>query len=86
MVEVLTANEAKTNFGELLLITQRAPVQITLSGKTVAVIMSSSDFDSIEEFKKRYLKEEMARSHADESAGKNEDYNSFFSDLMAGKY
>ena len=85
-MEVLTANEAKTNFGELLLKTQRTPVQITRSGKPVAVVMSSRDYDTIEEFKMRYLKEELARSLADEAAGKIEDFDSFFSDLMAGKY
>jgi prevent-host-death family protein len=86
MVEILTANEAKTNFGELLLKTQRMPVQITRSGKPVAVVMSSKDYDIIEEFKMRYLKEELAHSLADETAGRIEDYDSFFNDLMAGKY
>ena len=86
MVEVLTANEAKTNFGDLLLKTQRTPVQITRSGKPVAVVMSSKDYDTIEEFKMRYLKEELARSRDDETNGKIEDFDSFFSDLMAGRY
>ena len=85
-MEILTANEAKTNFGELLLKTQRAPVQITRSGKPVAVVMSSMDYNIIEEFKMRYLKEELARSLADEATGKIEDFDSFFNDLMAGKY
>jgi len=85
-VEVLTANEAKTNFGELLLKTQRAPVRITRSGKSIAVVMSSRDYDTIEEFKMRYLKEELARSLDDEATGKIEDFDSFFSDLMSGKY
>jgi prevent-host-death family protein len=86
MVEVLTANEAKINFGELLLKTQRAPVRITRSGKSVAVVMSSEDYDIIEEFKMKYLKKELERSRDDEAAGKIEDFDSFFSDLMAGKY
>ena len=86
MLEVLTANEAKTNFGELLLKTQRAPVRITRSGKPVAVVMSSRDYDAIEEFKMQFLKGELARSLADEAAGKIEDYDSFFDSLMAGKY
>ena len=85
-MEVLTANEAKTNFGELLLKTQKAPVQITRSGKPVAVVISSKDYDTIEEFKMRYLREELARSLDDEIAGKIEGFESFFSDLIAGKY
>ena len=86
MVEVLTANEAKTNFGELLLKTQKAPVQITRSGKPVAVVISAGDYDTIEEFKMRYIKEELARSSDNEASGKIEDFDSFFIDLMAGKY
>jgi len=85
-MEVLTANEAKTNFRELLLKAQIAPVQITRSGKPVAVVISSKDYDMIEEFKMRYLKEELARSLNDEAAGKIEDFESFFSELIAGKY
>ena len=85
-MEILTANEAKTNFGELLLKTQKAPVQITRSGKPVAVVISADDYYTIEDFKMRYLKEELARSFDDEAAGKIEDFDSFFSDLMAGKY
>jgi len=85
-MEVLTANEAKNNFGDLLLKTQRNPVHITKSGKPVAVVMSSKDYEIIEEFKMRYLKEELARSRNDETAGRVEDFDSFFNDLMAGKY
>ena len=85
-MEVLTANEAKTNFGELLLKTQKAPVRITRSGEPVAVVMSSKDYDIIEEFKMRYLKGELARSLDDEANGKIEDFDSFFGNLMAGKY
>ena len=86
VMEILTANEAKINFGELLLKTQRAPVRITRSGKPVAVVVSSNDYNAIEEFKMRHLKGELARSLDDEATGKIEDFDSFFSDLMAGKY
>ena len=41
---------------------------------------------SNEAFKMRYLKEELARSLADEAAGRIEDFDSFFSDLIAGEY
>ena len=57
-----------------------------VSGKPVAVVMSSEDYDTIEAFKTRYLKAELARSLNDEAAGKIEDFDSFYNDLMAGKY
>ena len=85
-MEVLTANEAEMGFGELLLKSQKAPVQITRSGKPVAVVMSVEDYETIEAFKMRYLKEELARSQADEENGRLEDMDVFFADLMAGKY
>jgi prevent-host-death family protein len=86
MVEVLTANEAKTNFGELLLKSQKAPVQITRSGKPIAVMISVENYKIVEEFKMRYLKEELARSQADIENGRVEDFDVFFADLMSGKY
>jgi prevent-host-death family protein len=86
MLEVLTANEAKTNFGELLLKTQKAPVQITRSGKPVAVVMSAEDYSVMEAFKKRYVQEELACSRADVENGRIADIDVFFADLLAGKY
>jgi prevent-host-death family protein len=91
MMEMLTANEASTNIGELLLKSREAPVQITRSGKPVAVIMSAERYSllekerrEIEEFKMRYLKEELAYSQADIENGRVEDFDAFFADLMAG--
>ena len=37
----LSANEAKTQFGEMLLTVQREPVQISRNGKPVAVVVSA---------------------------------------------
>ena len=85
-MEVLTANETKVDLGELMLKTRKAPVQITRSGEPVAVAMSTEDYETIEAFKMRYLKEELARSQADEENGRVEDMDVFFADLMAGKY
>ena len=85
-MEVLTANETKVDLGELLLKTRKAPVQITRSGKPVAIAMSTEDYETVEAFKMRYLKEELARSQADVENGRIEDMDVFFADLMAGKY
>jgi prevent-host-death family protein len=86
MLEVLTANEAQTNFGELLLKTQKAPVQITRSGKLVAVVISAEDYSVMETFKRRYVEEELAHSRADEENGRVADSDVFFADLAMGKY
>jgi prevent-host-death family protein len=39
-MESLSANEAKTHFGDLLLKVQREPVQINRNSKAVAVVLS----------------------------------------------
>jgi len=39
IMDALSANEAKTQFGEMLLKAQRAPIQINKNGKPVAVII-----------------------------------------------
>lgn len=47
----LSANEAKTQFGDLLLKAQREPVQINRNGKPVAVVMSVEDYQALEDLK-----------------------------------
>ena len=42
-MHTLTANEAKTQFGDMLLKAQREPVQINRNGKPVAVVVSIED-------------------------------------------
>ncbi|MCP5170327.1 MAG: type II toxin-antitoxin system Phd/YefM family antitoxin [Hahellaceae bacterium] len=46
-MDILTANDAKTHFGEMLLKAQRAPVQINKNGKPVAVVMSAEEYENI---------------------------------------
>ena len=79
----LTANEAKTHFGELLLKAQKEPVQISRNGKAVAVVMSMDEYDAIDKLKLNLLK--LRAAEADNEASLV-DGNSFFNDLMAGKY
>lgn len=54
-MNTLTANEAQTHFGELLLNAQRAPIQISKNGKPVAVVISADEYESIEALKLRLL-------------------------------
>jgi prevent-host-death family protein len=64
-MEALTANEAKTQFGDLLLKAQQAPVQINKNGKPVAVVISISEYEHMEDLKMRVLlaRAEAARGH-----------------------
>ena len=79
----LSANEAKTHFGELLLKAQKEPVQISRNGKAVAVVISMDEYDAIDQLKLKLLK--LRAAEADNEASLV-DGNSFFNDLMAGKY
>jgi len=86
MLETLTAQEARVRFGDLLLKSQKGPVQITRSGKPVSAMVSACDYEAIEEIKMRYLKEKMARSKEDIDKGRVVDGPMFFSNLLAGEY
>ena len=42
-MDALSANEAKTQFGDMLLKAQRAPVEINRNGNPVAVFLSMDE-------------------------------------------
>jgi len=46
-MQKLTANEAKTNFGQLLMKAQSEPVQIDKNGKPAVVVMSTKDYQKL---------------------------------------
>ena len=85
-METLTAQEARVRFGDLLLKSQKGPVQITRSGKPVSVMLSADDYEIIEELKMRYLKEKLARAKDDIDNGRLVDGTAFFDDLLTGKF
>ena len=68
-MDTLSANEAKTQFGDLLLKAQRAPIQINKNGKPVAVVISMDEYESIEALKLRLLQLRAAQTKADIEAG-----------------
>lgn len=74
----LSANEAKTNFGELLLKAQKEPVQISRNGKPVAVVISMDEYDAIDKLKLNLLK--LRAAEADNEA-LLVNGNSFFNEL-----
>lgn len=55
-MNTLTANDAKRNFGELLLNAQREPVIISKNNKNAVVVMSMRDYQELEAMKEEYLK------------------------------
>ena len=54
-MHTLTANDAKRNFGELLLNAQREPVKISKNSKDAVVVMSVKDYEELEAMKADYL-------------------------------
>lgn len=79
-MHILTANEAKTQFGDLLLKAQREPVQITRNGKPVAV--TAEDYEQIETMKLQLLQMKIQRSQHDMAIGNTVDGETFFSELL----
>jgi prevent-host-death family protein len=83
-MDSLTANEAKSQFGDLLLKAQRAPVQINKNGKPVAVVISMDEYENLELLKLQLLRSRAAQAIADIQAGNTMDGESFFDSLEAG--
>lgn len=79
-MHILTANEAKTQFGDLLLKVPREPVQITRNGKPVAV--TAEDYEQIEAMKLQLLQMKIQRSQHDMAIGNAVDGETFFSELL----
>ncbi|MCL2898316.1 type II toxin-antitoxin system Phd/YefM family antitoxin [Brenneria tiliae] len=77
-----TANQAKTQFGELLTKAQREPVSITKNGKPSVVVMSIDDYQAYEEIKLQQLRDRLAHSVAQANAGLVHDGDEVFDALM----
>jgi prevent-host-death family protein len=54
----MTANEAKTHFGQLLDKAQRQPVQVTRHDRVVGVMVSAEDYEAM----RRYYAEQLIQS------------------------
>lgn len=85
-MNTLSANDAKTNFGDALLRAQREPVHINKYGKPVAVLISAEDYESIESLKLQLLQLRLAQAKAQIKAGEFTDGESFFESLNAGRF
>lgn len=83
-MDALSDNEAKTQFGDMLLKAQRAPIQINKNGKPVAVVISMDEYECIETLKLQILQSRAAQAKAYIEAGNTIDGESFFDSLEAG--
>ncbi|MCF6300197.1 MAG: type II toxin-antitoxin system Phd/YefM family antitoxin [Proteobacteria bacterium] len=84
-MEILTANKAKTHFGEMLMKVQSAPVQIDKNGKAVAVVISIEDYEAAEKIKLEMLKQRIKLAEHEIEKGIYCVGDAFFDKLIAGK-
>ncbi|MBD2782207.1 type II toxin-antitoxin system Phd/YefM family antitoxin [Xenorhabdus sp. 42] len=63
-MEIIPAQLAKNQFGDLLMKVQREPVQINKHGKPVAVVISPEEYDLYTNLKLESLKAVLAESIA----------------------
>lgn len=85
MLEKLTANTAKTRFGELLLKAQKAPVQIDKNGQPVAIVMSIEDYELTEQIKRELLQQRLQLAHQEVKAGLYEPADDAFESLSVNE-
>ena len=63
-MQVFTANQAKTRFGEFLDLAQREPVRVMRHERVVGVMVSAQDFDAMRNFYADRLQQTLAQSAA----------------------
>jgi prevent-host-death family protein len=80
-MQSLTANTAKTKFGDLLMKVQREPVQISKNGSPVAVIMSCEEYEQLEALKMMLVKSRFEQAEIDIQNGDLVDGDEFMKSL-----
>lgn len=85
-MEILTANKAKTHFGEMLMKVQKEPVQIDKNGKPTAVVVSIEDYEGSEKAKLEMLKARMKIAEYEINNGMTSNGDEFFEQLLAGEF
>jgi prevent-host-death family protein len=81
-MDMLTANEVKKNLCDMLLNTQGNPIYINKHGKTVAVVISAEEYESIESLKSQLLQSKYMQID-NISANNLVDGSTFFDDIDA---
>jgi len=69
-MEVLSASDVKSNFGEVLLKAQQGPIGINKNGKPAAVMISASEYAEIEMLRGKFFQQEIDKGMADIEAGR----------------
>ncbi len=80
----LSANEAKTQFGEMLMQAQREPVHINRNGKPVAVVISAHQYAALEQMKNEFLRQKINNAKQDIAAGNLIEGEAFMENLLKG--
>jgi len=77
-----TANQAKTQFGELITKAQREAVTITKNGRPAVVVIPVEEYEDYEELKLAVLRDKLAHSLAQAKKGQLHDGDATFDELM----
>ena len=80
-MQIIPAQVAKNQFGDLLMKVQREPVEISKHGKRVAVVISPEEYDQFAQLKLQNLKSILAESIAQADHGELHDIEDVFSPL-----
>ncbi|WP_025154551.1 type II toxin-antitoxin system Phd/YefM family antitoxin [Morganella morganii] len=80
-MEVIPAQLAKNQFGDLLMKVQREPVEISKHGKRVAVVISPEEYDQFSQLKLQSLKAILAESIAEADRGELHSIEDVFAPL-----
>jgi prevent-host-death family protein len=81
-MQSLTANDAKTNFGKMLISAQSEPVEIIKNGTPVAVVLSTKEYQKLEELKMQLIRSRFDNIEKDDLV----EGEQFFKDLDSGMY
>ncbi|MBK5145598.1 type II toxin-antitoxin system Phd/YefM family antitoxin [Budviciaceae bacterium BWR-B9] len=82
-MQIIPAQLAKNQFGDLLMKVQREPVEISKYGKRVAVVISPEEYEQFEKLKLQNLKSVLAESLAQAERGELYSIEDVFSPLTA---
>ncbi|KGM26484.1 prevent-host-death family protein [Photorhabdus luminescens] len=80
-MEIIPAQLAKNQFGDLLMKVQREPVEISKHGKRVAVVISPEEYDQFVQLKLQNLKAVLAESIAQADRGELHSIDDVFAPL-----
>ncbi|MGA6472180.1 type II toxin-antitoxin system Phd/YefM family antitoxin [Escherichia coli] len=80
-MQIIPAQVAKNQFGDLLMKVQREPVEISKHGKRVAVVISPEEYEQFAQLKLQNLKSILAESIAQADRGELHDIEDVFSPL-----